>query len=173
MTLDWLATHPHIEELPQLAQGLWNLTVVLQPHPNPQPKEEHVHTTMQANITMTLLQDIPTLDGQDFWKIEDCFMDIKTTNDILTRSHMSIEAITCGLTHTLFHRALQVGKSQDTRISNDNNLPNKGTSTASIYYSYLFPAFLPQTVSLTPCNKNDAIIMDISLQLTSTPWCGI
>ena len=58
------ASYPstHMEELPQLAEGLQHLTVVLQPHPNPQPKEEPVHTTMQVNITMTLLQDIPTLD---------------------------------------------------------------------------------------------------------------
>ena len=80
-----LATH--MEELPQLAKGLQHLTVALWPHPNPQPTEEPVHTTMQTNITMTLLQDIPTFDGQGSSMLEEWFMDIKTAADILTRSH--------------------------------------------------------------------------------------
>ena len=60
------ASYPpaHMEEMPQLAEGLQHLAVVLWLHPNPHPKEEPMHTTMQENITMTLLQDIPTFDGR-------------------------------------------------------------------------------------------------------------
>ena len=64
-----------------------------------QSSEEPVHKTMQvytdtlctrlgeSNLTMTMLQDIPTFDGQDSSKLEDWFMDIETATDILTNSH--------------------------------------------------------------------------------------
>ena len=67
-----------------------------------QPSEEPVYKTMQAytdtlhatqresNITTTMLQDIPTFDGQDSSKLEDWFMDIATTADILIESHMCL-----------------------------------------------------------------------------------
>ena len=73
-----------MEELLQLAEGLQHLTITLLPHPNPQPQEELVYI-LQANITMTLLQDIPTFHGQDSLKLENWFVDIETTTDILTR----------------------------------------------------------------------------------------
>ena len=75
----------HMEELWQLAEGLQHLAVLLWPHPNPQPKDEPVYTNIQANIAMTLLWDIPALDGQDPSKLDDCFMDMETTTDILTK----------------------------------------------------------------------------------------
>ena len=112
------ASHPptHLEELQQLTEGLWHLTLVLQPCQNPQPKEEPMHTTIQANSTMTLLQDIQISDRQDSSKLEDWFMHIDTTTDILTRSHTHIaEAKMCSLTHTPISGVLQAGKSQDTR----------------------------------------------------------
>ena len=133
--------------LPQLAEGLQQLIVVLQPSPNPQPKEP-MYTTMYANITMILLQDIPMLDGQDSSKLEDSFMDIETTTDILTRSCTCLaKTKACSLTCTLIHRVLQTGKPQDTGISNNNNLPDKVTSTVplkcpSTYYSHPLPAIL-------------------------------
>ena len=126
------ATHPPTH-ITQLAEGLWHLAVELWICLNPQPKEEPMHTTMQANITMTLLQDIPTLAGEDSSKLEGCFIDIETTTNNLTRSHTHLaEAKTCGLTQTLIHRALQPGKPWDTRISNNNNLPDKATSTVPL-----------------------------------------
>ena len=103
------ASHPHThtEELPQHAEVLQHLVVALQPQPNPQPKEESMHTT----ITMIPLQDIPTFDGKDPSKLEDWFMDTETATDILTRSctHLA-EAKTHGLTHTLIHGTFQAGK---------------------------------------------------------------
>ena len=169
-----LANHPHMEELPQLPEGLQHLAVVLQSHPNPKPKEEPLHRTMQANITMALLQDIPTLDGQDSSKLEDCFMDIETTTEILTRSHTHLaEAKTYGLTHTLFCGTLQAGKPWDIRISNNSSLPDIATSTVplqcpSTYWSYPLPAVLLQTLSPTPHNNaktcyNDGCISVINI----------
>ena len=76
-------------ELIQLTDKLQHLTMMLQLHLAPQPSEESVHRTTQAyidtlcatqresNLTMTMLQDIPTFDGQDSSKLEDWFMDIK------------------------------------------------------------------------------------------------
>ena len=65
---------------------------------------------------MTLLLDIHTLDGQDSSKVEDCFMVIETTSDILTRSYTYLhEAKMCGLTHTLFWGILQASKPWDTK----------------------------------------------------------
>ena len=123
-----------MKALLQVAEGLHHLAVALQPCPIPQPKDEPMHTTIQANITMTLLQVIPTSDGQDSLKLEDCFLDIETTTDILTRSHTYLaKAKACSLTCTLICVALQVGKPQDTRISNNNNLPNKATSKVPLH----------------------------------------
>ena len=36
---------------------------------------------------MTMLQDIPTFDGQNTSKLEDWFMDIETNIDTLKESH--------------------------------------------------------------------------------------
>ena len=44
-------------------------------------------TQRESNLTITMLQDIPTFDGQDSSKLEDWFMDIETAADILTESH--------------------------------------------------------------------------------------
>ena len=90
------ATHPPAQtaELMQLRDKLQHLTMTLQPHPAPKPKEEPMHITMQTytdtlhatlrevNLTTSLLQDIPTFDGQDFSKLEDWLMDVETTADI-------------------------------------------------------------------------------------------
>ena len=63
------------EELSQLTDKLQYLTMTLQPAPK--SRKEPVHKTMQAytdtlhttqresNLTTTMLQDIPTFDGQD------------------------------------------------------------------------------------------------------------
>ena len=62
----------------------------------------------------TLLQDIPTFNGQDSLKLEDWFIDTETATGILTESHTSLtEAKSCDLTHTLICEAVQVGKCWD------------------------------------------------------------
>ena len=89
------------EELLQFTDKLQHLTMVLQPAP--QSSEEPVHKSMQvytetlhamqreSNLTTTMLQDIPTFDGQDSSKFEDWFMDIETAIDILTESHTHLD----------------------------------------------------------------------------------
>ena len=53
------------------------------------------------NLTMCLLQDIPTFDGWDTMKLEDWLSDIEMAADILKESHAHLaEAKSCGLTHT-------------------------------------------------------------------------
>ena len=92
----------HMLELMQLTDKLQHLAMTFQPHPTHQPIEEPMDNTMQAytdtlhstqreaNLTMTLLHDIPMFDGQDSSKLEDWFLDIKTTTDILTESHICL-----------------------------------------------------------------------------------
>ena len=84
----------HTEELTQFTDRLKHLTVILQPHPTPWHKEEPVHTSMQAytdtlhathreaNLTMSLLQDITMFNGQDSSKLEGWLMDLDTAADI-------------------------------------------------------------------------------------------
>ena len=100
--------------------------MMLQPHLAPQPREGPVHKTMQAymdilcaaqreaSLTMMMLQDIPMFDGQDSSNLEDWFMDIETTADILLESDTHLaEVKSCGLAQTLIHKATQAGKCWD------------------------------------------------------------
>ena len=168
------ANHPptHMEELPQLANRMQHLAVALQPCPNPQPKEKPIHTLCRQTSPW---QDIPTLDGQDSSKLEDWFMDIETTTDILTRSQICLaEATTCGLTHTLIHGTLQAGKHQDTRISNNNNsLLKQWIQCHLVTFHILKLSSSCSTYSkhfhLPPHYKNNTIVRNISLWLTSQP----
>ena len=119
------ASHPptHRVELTQLIDKLQLFTIVLKPHPTTQPNEELMHTTMQsymdtlfatqreANLIMSLLQDIPTFEGLDSSALADWLMDLETAADVLTESTThQVEAKFHGLTHTLIHEALQAGK---------------------------------------------------------------
>ena len=71
-------------------------------------------TQRESNLTITMLQDIPTFDGQESSKLEDWFMDIKTTADILTECNTCLdEAKSHGLTNKLAGEAIQTGKSWD------------------------------------------------------------
>ena len=74
-----------------------------------------LHTTQrEANLTISLLQCIPTFNGQDSSKLEDWLMDLETTADILTDSNTCLaEAKYQSLTHNLIHEALQAGKCWD------------------------------------------------------------
>ena len=83
----------HTLDMMQLTDELQHLTIMLQPHPSPQPSEDPMDKMMQAytdtlhitqreaNFTMILLQDIPTFDDQHSSKLEDWFMDIETNTD--------------------------------------------------------------------------------------------
>ena len=54
------------------------------------------------NLTTSLLQDIPTFDGQDTAKLEDWLSDIEMAADILKESQAHLaKAKSCSLTHTL------------------------------------------------------------------------
>ena len=65
----------------------------------------------EKNLTITMLQDIPTYDGQDSPRLEDWFIDIKTTAEFLTESHTCLaEDRSHGLTHTLICKATQAAK---------------------------------------------------------------
>ena len=71
-------------------------------------------TQREANLIMTMLQDILTFDKQDSSKQVDWLMDIETTADILTESYTCLaEAKSHGLTPTLIHKAIQAGKGWD------------------------------------------------------------
>ena len=100
--------------------------MILQPQSASQCSEEPVHKTMQvytdtlpakqreSNLTMTMLQDIPTFDGQDSSKPEDWFMDIETVAGILMESHTCLtEAKSHDLTGTLICDTTQMGKCWD------------------------------------------------------------
>ena len=68
----------------------------------------------EANLTMTLLQDIPMFDGQDSSKLENWFINIETATDILTESHTCLaEVQSHDLSCTLICKALQAGECWD------------------------------------------------------------
>ena len=81
-------------------------------HKAMQAYRDTLHTTqMESNHTTTMLQDIPTFDEKDSSNLEDWFIDIKTTTDILTGSHTCLaKARSCNLTHTLIHDATPTEK---------------------------------------------------------------
>ena len=100
--------------------------------PVPQPTEEPVHKTMQAymdtlcttqresNLTTTMLHDIPTFHWQDSLKLEDWFMDLETTADILTESHSCLaKGKPHGLTHMLICKAKQESAGMKSKTSLD------------------------------------------------------
>ena len=81
-------------------------------HTTMQAYTETLHATeREANLTTSLLQDIPTFNGQDSSKLEEWLKDLETATDILTESHMHLaEAKSSGLTHTVICEALQAEK---------------------------------------------------------------
>ena len=71
-------------------------------------------TQRESNLTRTMLQNIPTFDGQDSSKLGDWFMDIETTTDVLKESHTCLsEAKSHSLTLMLICKATQTGKCWD------------------------------------------------------------
>ena len=71
-------------------------------------------TQRESNFTTTMFQDIPIFDEQDSSKLEDWFMDIETTSDILTESYTHLpKAKSDNLMHTLISEATQTGECWD------------------------------------------------------------
>ena len=63
---------------------------------------------------MSLIQDIPTFDGQDTTKLEDWLSDIEMAADILKESQACLAKVkSCGLTHTLIYEMPQAEKCWD------------------------------------------------------------
>ena len=84
-------------------------------HKTMQAYTDTMHATQrESNLTTIMIQDIPTFDGQDSLKLEDWFMDIETTADILAGSCTCLaKAKSHSLTHTLICEATQTGKCWD------------------------------------------------------------
>ena len=71
-------------------------------------------TQRESSLTVTMLQDITTFDGQDSSKLEDWFMDIETAAGILAESHTCLaEDKSCGLPCMLICEGTQIGKCWD------------------------------------------------------------
>ena len=68
----------------------------------------------QTKLTMSLLQDISTFDGQDITKLEDWLSDIEMEAHILKESWSCLaEGKLCSFTCTLMCEAIQAGKYWD------------------------------------------------------------
>ena len=68
----------------------------------------------ESILTTTLLQDVPKFIGHDSSKLADWFIDVETTVNILTESHMNLaQAKSCHLTLTLTCKATQAAKYWD------------------------------------------------------------
>ena len=103
----------HVEELAHLTNKLQQLAIMLQLCPPCMTVEEPLHTAMQKHtdtlcttqwqmsLTTSLLQDIPTSDGQDTMKLKDWLSDIEMAADILKKSCACLaKTKSCGLTNT-------------------------------------------------------------------------
>ena len=104
----------------------WELqNLSLEPHPPPPPtptepfgEVTHQYTDTlctiqkQANLTISLLQDISDFKEYDSTKLEDCLMDIETAADLTNESQAKIaKAKSREFTHTLVKEAINSDKS--------------------------------------------------------------
>ena len=101
----------------QLEQKLNQLTLTL--HPPSEPIEEvldkYTDTLCTAqkktSLESSLLQDIPTLNGQDLSQLEDWFTDIEITSELTGESRTKLaQAESRGLVRTLISEALTAQK---------------------------------------------------------------
>ena len=68
-------------------------------------------TQKQTTFANTLIQDIPTFNGNDSTQLEDWLVDIETTADLTDESRTKlVQAKSKGLTHTLITETLISGK---------------------------------------------------------------
>ena len=84
-------------------------------HKTMQAYMDTLHATQrESNLTTTMLQDMPTFDGQDSSKLKDWFINIEITADILTESCTCLaKAKSHSLICTLICNATQTGKCWD------------------------------------------------------------
>ena len=108
------------EAIHELEQRLNRLTLPL--HPSDDPIEnvldkytETLCTTQKkTSLESSLLQDIPTLNGQDSSQLEDWLMDIETASELAGESRTKIaQAKSKGLVRTLISEALTAQKNWD------------------------------------------------------------
>ena len=101
------------EAIQQLEQRLNRLTLTL--HPSSDPIEQVLGkytetlctTQKKTSLESSLLQDIPTLNGQDSSQLEDWLTDIETASELTGESRTKIaQAKSKGLVRTLISEAL-------------------------------------------------------------------
>ena len=105
------------EAIQQLEQRLNRLTLTL--HPSSDPIEEVLGkytktlctTQKKTSLESSLLQDIPTLNGQDSSQLEDWLTDIEMASELAGESRTKIaQAKSKGLVRTLILKALTAQK---------------------------------------------------------------
>ena len=105
------------EAIHQLEQRLNRLTLTLHPSSSPieEVLEKYTETLCTAqkktSLESSLLQDIPTLNGQDSSQLEDRLTDIETASELTGESRTKIaQAKSKGLVRTLILEALTAQK---------------------------------------------------------------
>ena len=108
-----------MEAIHCLEHGLHRLLLQLQPSVPPEPLDEVLQQYMetlysaqkQTTFANTLIQDIPTFNGNDSAQLEDWLTDIETAADLTDESRTKLAlAKSKGLTHTLVMEAITLGK---------------------------------------------------------------
>ena len=101
----------------QLEQKLNQLTITMCPPSQPieEVLDKYTDTLCTAqkktSLESSLLQDIPTLNGQDFSKLEDWLTDIETASELTGESRSKLaQAKSKGLMRTLIMEALSLEK---------------------------------------------------------------
>ena len=114
----------------QLEQKLNQLTIAL--HPSSEPTEEildkYTDTLCTAqkktSLESSLLQDIPTLNGQDSSQLEDWLTDIETASELIGESRTKLaQAKSKGLVRMLISEALPLQKTWE-KIKDSLHLKN-------------------------------------------------
>ena len=107
----------------QLEQKLNQLTITL--HPPSEPIEEVLdkysdslcNTQKKTSLESSLLQDIPTLNGQDSSQLEDWLTDIETASELTGESRTKLaQAKSRGLVRTLISEALTSQKKHGKKL---------------------------------------------------------
>ena len=105
------------EAIQQLEQRLNRLTLTLHPSSDPIEKVLGKYTETlctaqkKTSLESSLLQDIPTLNGQDSSQLEDWLIDIETASELTGESRAKIaQAKSKGLVRTLISEALTAQK---------------------------------------------------------------
>ena len=118
-TLDDRDNDPR-DAIHQLEQKLNQLTLTL--YPTSEPIEEVLdkytdtlcNTQKKTSLESSLLQDIPTLNGQDSSQLEDWLTDIETASELTGESRTKLaQAKSRGLVRTLISEALTSQKAWD------------------------------------------------------------